>query len=618
MGLSLTSTTTSTIKLGWDSTIIGRDYHEKVVDRKLKEAFYSYELFGGRRGVYDEVNYSIIAVQDNSFLEVFADTNYLNTTATTANGWGNRSVKLGVREPKGDPVIRNLSSYSVDVFYKDDYAYVARGSGLAIINVRDPTNPGNPIYSDKLDADGGIYISGDYAYVADTTYGLVITDISDPTNPGSPIYRAIARAQDVYVYGNYAYVADYNHRLAIINISDPTNPGLPIYIDLASYANSVCIDGIYAYVTVDSEGLAIVDISDPTNPGIPIYMSTEKTQNDEDHDAHSVYVNDKYAYVAAGSLVIIDISDPVRPGSPIYIDLPGFASDVHVNGVFAYVTFFYRSGLAIIDVSDPTNPGSPIIVDLPGIAHDLYVNGDYTYITGDNFGLAIIDTVKWNSVSLVQSTSCFTSEGFVQNITLYANQTVFPNTNIIHQISSDGNTWIPVTLEEPFSFTMNRYHELYWRAELMTEDTKGPSPFINSIKLEYDVYIDEDPPIVKLMNVQNDTTISPRTLIEVAVSDFTLDQCWYHWDNEQNRSISVMWTISTPLREGSHILVIHANDSVGYLTTQQYLFHVNYPENLLSSPRFEAILLFCFIGAFLIFSLSFQKKIYSKKRKKTI
>ncbi|HDG62606.1 MAG TPA: hypothetical protein ENG15_06360, partial [Thermotoga sp.] len=37
-----------------------------------------------------------------------------------------------------------------------------------------------------IDTDGwahGVYVSGDYAYVADWLNGLVIVDVSDPNNP---------------------------------------------------------------------------------------------------------------------------------------------------------------------------------------------------------------------------------------------------------------------------------------------------------------------------------------------------------------------------------------------------------------------------------------------------
>jgi len=71
-----------------------------------------------------------------------------------------------------------------------DYAYVAdAGSGLAIINISDPTDPGTPIYEDTSSTAYDVHVSGDYAYMANHVDGLVVIDISDPTNPGTPVYE---------------------------------------------------------------------------------------------------------------------------------------------------------------------------------------------------------------------------------------------------------------------------------------------------------------------------------------------------------------------------------------------------------------------------------------------
>jgi len=78
----------------------------------------------------------------------------------------------------------------------------------------------------------GVYVSGDYAYLATRTEGLAVINVSDPTIPGTPVYEDTAGdARGVYVSGDFAYVADALSGLAIINVSDPTNPGTPVYED---------------------------------------------------------------------------------------------------------------------------------------------------------------------------------------------------------------------------------------------------------------------------------------------------------------------------------------------------------------------------------------------------
>lgn len=88
---------------------------------------------------------------------------------------------------------------------------------------------GGPLLIGSYDTPGSandVYVSGDYAYVADWDSGLQIIDISNPASPvpvGS--YDTPGSALDVYVLGNYAYVADgWNSGLLIIDVSDPASP----------------------------------------------------------------------------------------------------------------------------------------------------------------------------------------------------------------------------------------------------------------------------------------------------------------------------------------------------------------------------------------------------------
>ncbi|MFX1495848.1 MAG: hypothetical protein ACFFBZ_16310, partial [Promethearchaeota archaeon] len=70
-------------------------------------------------------------------------------------------------------------------------------SGLAVIDISDPTNPGAPIYKDTPGRALGVYVSGDYAYTAVSAYdarfsGLTVIqvrkrlDIADPTIISAP------------------------------------------------------------------------------------------------------------------------------------------------------------------------------------------------------------------------------------------------------------------------------------------------------------------------------------------------------------------------------------------------------------------------------------------------
>jgi hypothetical protein len=282
----------------------------------------------------------------------------------------------------------NTAGDARSVYVSGDYAYVADETfGLAIIDISDPTNPGIPVYVDTTGGADGVYVSGDYAYVADGGSGLAIIDISDPTNPGTPIYEDTSlSSMDVFVSGDYAYAAHYTNGFAIFDISDPTNPVLVGFKNTNGQCLGVYVSGDYAYVADGHFGLVVIDISDPTNPGTPVYENTNGVARD-------VYVSGDYAYIADGinyGLAVIDISDPTNPGTPVYVDTTGDARGVYVSGDYAYVADDI-SGLAVIDISDPTNPGTPVYEDTTGSAYGVYVSGNYAYVADGGSGLAVID-----------------------------------------------------------------------------------------------------------------------------------------------------------------------------------------------------------------------------------
>ncbi|MFX0121056.1 MAG: LVIVD repeat-containing protein [Candidatus Hodarchaeota archaeon] len=507
------------------------------------------------------------------FIEDFDSINYLNETATNTSGWGDGSIHLGIGGLKS--VNMKDTGRAYDIHVCGNYAFVAAwGKGLGIIDISDPTNLSKVIYRRTTGSAQGIYIQDDFAYLATGDTGLAIINISDPFNPGIPVYRdTIGDAQAVYVCGNYTYLALWNEGVAIINTTDPTNPGPPTYRDTTGYACDIHVHNNFIYVADHWNGVAIISISDPTNPGYPGYHGVNG-------EVWSVFVRDNYAYVAVfeNGLAIFDISNPFNPGSPIYKNIQehSYPLDVFVAGDFAYLAASNIGSLVAINISDPGNPGNPIYKFIFNECSDVFVSRDYVYVTHRLFGFMIVEAVCQASLSVAQSNSCYMGEGFVQNVTLNANQTVYVNTSIKYQISSDGYTWIPLILNETHSFVTNPYHSLYWRAILETENISGLSPRIDSIKIEFDVYLDEDSPYITLINVLNNSIISKGTIIECSISDFTLIQSWFNWDNGFNLSLTEPWTIvCPPFSEGYHWLNLYAKDVIGHQTRNSYQFYIS-------------------------------------------
>jgi hypothetical protein len=131
------------------------------------------------------------------------------------------------------------------------YAYVAYGwpsitvdgwvesdsGGLAIVDVTDPTNPKIVSGITLPGYANGVYVSENYAYVANTD-GLDIIDVSEPEFPDHVTRVDTGPAFDVHVIGNYAYVANHDRGLAVVNISKPDYP-VEEQIDTSGWAYGV-------------------------------------------------------------------------------------------------------------------------------------------------------------------------------------------------------------------------------------------------------------------------------------------------------------------------------------------------------------------------------------------
>ncbi len=163
-------------------------------------------------------------------------------------------------------------------------------------------------------------------------------------------------------------------------------------------AYSVYVQGKYAYVAaLNNNALTIVDVSNPSAPAI-VGSVTDATQLSS---VNSVFVSGKYAYVTASGnrVTIVDVSFPTSPAIVSTItDSTRLATTtgISVSGKYAYVK---ASGyLTILDVSDPTAPfviGS--LNDATNLAtgQDIYVSGRYAYVavgsSATNNRLTIVD-----------------------------------------------------------------------------------------------------------------------------------------------------------------------------------------------------------------------------------
>ncbi len=102
----------------------------------------------------------------DTYNEDFITTTYMDSSNTNATGWGSGTINL----PRKTPTLAgscDTPDHAHDVFVSGDYAYVADDySGLQVIDISDPENP-TLVSSYDTDRATGVFVSSDYAYVAD-------------------------------------------------------------------------------------------------------------------------------------------------------------------------------------------------------------------------------------------------------------------------------------------------------------------------------------------------------------------------------------------------------------------------------------------------------------------
>ncbi|MDY6904887.1 MAG: FG-GAP-like repeat-containing protein [Thermodesulfobacteriota bacterium] len=275
-----------------------------------------------------------------------------------------------------------------DVYAYGNYLYIADGSdGLKIIDPDLPASSDNtkyrvePALTGSLAIAGGdasgVYVSGNYAYVAAGSQGLRIVNISNPAAPAETGFLAgtdILDANAVYVTGNYAYVADGTSGVKVVDISDKDSPALVGASTISTDdARALSYSGTYLYLADGNEGFYIIDINDPSTPatrgdgysteGIA-YGITAKYNSELDGDL--IWIADGRAglkfYVYYSTIPAVSFGS---------FNSSGTAKDVDVISDFAFISDSAGGLVAILAVPpDPaTSDFSPTPVNLHALSY---------------------------------------------------------------------------------------------------------------------------------------------------------------------------------------------------------------------------------------------------------
>jgi len=248
-----------------------------------------------------------------------------------------------------------------------------------------------------------MFVSRDYAFLADSTKGLVILNVQDPRNPYEVNSVNSISAHALYMVDSLVYVVGKTVAerpkpiFCIYNISNPPNPQLvSSYNDFDfrySWPWDIFVSGSYAYVAEELYGLEIIDIQKSEAPS----KMTDFEQWCNWSTINVSFVREPFAFVAGQACFsIFYVEDKVNPLRVSEIEMGGQlvlpALDLIVIDNLAYVAHL-EYGLVIIDVTHVIAPSylyaSGYGPDLNGAGIDVMDN--YAYLGTENKGLRIFD-----------------------------------------------------------------------------------------------------------------------------------------------------------------------------------------------------------------------------------
>jgi len=252
----------------------------------------------------------------------------------------------------------------------------------------------------------GVFVVGEFAYVADGDFGLQILDISNPSNitlSGSHITSE--HAVEVSVLGNYAYVGLVDSGVQVFNVANPSNPVLVGSNKEIRSGWGISVSGNYAYIA--DFWFYVLNVSDPANPLlVGQYQFNFMT-------AIKLDVVGNYAYLADADtgLLIVDVSNPSNPSLIGNYYQPGNTGNIYVSGDYCYLSGDY--GLTVIDISNKYSPTLVTTMNIErspyigGYGDGVYVHNNYAYITASDQGINVVEVFGPNNPYLAGNDSAY-------------------------------------------------------------------------------------------------------------------------------------------------------------------------------------------------------------------
>lgn len=320
-----------------------------------------------------------------------------------------------------------------------DYAYLAGGPGMVVVDISDPTQPtlvtmlplAFPMYGLAL-GEGYAFVTGGVRWQIETQGWFYAVDVRQPATPqlvatldfGMVPGVSVAWQADVaYVSQETDVLGGYTGQLTLVDVREPSVPRVMREVGLPDQGRGVCVAGGQLLLTsqdmssgggvlrayraavlpgpilgrvptpgsarvIEAQGemaylvyeggtavLRIVDVSCPLQP-VPHGMLPFANSG-----AMSLVAHGDYAYLGfqTAGLHVIDIANPDAPATVATFPLILYIWRMRARGNQLYV-MQNSTGLTILDISTPASPVIQGSVAVPGYNYDFALSGDHAFI----------------------------------------------------------------------------------------------------------------------------------------------------------------------------------------------------------------------------------------------
>ena len=297
-------------------------------------------------------------------------------------------AELAAAQPRAPELVSTADAPADLVALDGDFAYVAAGDTLRVVDLSDPTRPA---LRGALTAPGriwNIHAAGGRLYLAGGLDGLFIVDAADPDAPELlATHPTAGQALGVTTSGSRALVINLMSGLEIVDVSNGTAPVLVHTEDTPGYQWGIGGGGSRVLVADQPSGVHLFDLTEPEAPVLQgVYAGEQPAQSVTAGDDGRAYV----VLAGSGVVEIVEFADPSNPrlaGSYAPARAGGRTQRVAVGGG-AMAVPVGEDGIEWVDVSDAAAPTLVATVDTSGNAQDAAIAGD-TLAVADGGALLI-------------------------------------------------------------------------------------------------------------------------------------------------------------------------------------------------------------------------------------